>query len=45
MYMYFGWVQFRGGVHAVTMGPFTIDVSGEGEGGGCPKSDVVREVA
>ena len=26
-------------------GPFTNDVSGEGEGGGCPKSDVVREVA
>ena len=26
-------------------GPFTNDVSREGEGGGCPNADVVREVA
>ena len=26
-------------------GPYTNDVRREGEGGGCPKSDVVREVA
>ena len=29
----------------VSKGPFTNDVSREGEGGGYPNSDVVREVA
>ena len=32
-------------VNAYHMGPFTNDVRREGEGGGCPSSDAVREVA
>ena len=33
---------FRGDTNK---GPFTNDVRREGEGGGCPNSDAVREVA
>ena len=31
--------------HLPCKGPFTNDVRREGEGGGCPNSDAVREVA
>ena len=31
--------------NTIDKGPFTNDVRREGEGGGCPNSDAVREVA
>ena len=41
------WQLVVGGnsLFGILKGPFTYDVSREGEGGGYPDSDVVREVA
>ena len=38
------WHPVEGGM-TCDKGPFTNDVRREGEGGGCPNSDAVREVA